>query len=86
MEIKGHSRAVAGEQFEVYVHVENRSATLIVAIWGKHFIEKRFDCPDPPCHEKVSLLLPKMSKGYTLSIRLRGEDPSRTKQIEVVVE
>jgi hypothetical protein len=72
MDVK-YSRPVAGTSFNIDVKIGNRWAQLNVYLDEYKLLERRFDCPDPPCHERITLELKSDSKGKQLIIR--GEDP-----------
>ncbi len=83
MEIK-HSPAIAGQPLNIDVRVGNRWANLFVFLDGEKLLHKRFDCPDPPCHESVTLQLRIDAREKTL--QLRGEDPDGVQNLEILVK
>ena len=83
MDIK-HSKPIAGQALNIDVKVGNRWAHLIVILDGEKLLEKRFDCPDPPCHERVIVQLEADAKGKQLL--LEGEDPDGPRRVKTMVE
>lgn len=83
MDIK-HSKPIAGQPLYIDIKVGNRWAHLIVILDGETLLEKRFDCPDPPCHERVSVQLSADAKGKDLL--LEGKDPNGPRRVKAIVE
>ena len=83
MDIK-HSKPIAGQPLNIDVKVGNRWAYLVVILDDEKLLHKRFDCPDPPCHERVVVQLNADAKGKHLV--LEGEDPDGPRTIKTIVE
>jgi len=79
-----YSKPIAGQPLEIEVKVGNRWAFLVVLLNGEKLFEKRFTCPDPPCHERVVIELKPDSKGKHLL--LEGNDPDGPRTWKSIVE
>jgi len=79
-----YSKPIAGQPLEIELKVGNRWAFLVVLLNGEKLFEKRFTCPDPPCHERVVVELKLDSKGKHLL--LEGNDPDGPRTWKSIVE
>jgi len=68
MRIALRSPPVAGQRLEISLTLENRWGSVIVKAADQTLYTRRFECPDPPCHQAFSVELPIGARGRELLV------------------
>jgi hypothetical protein len=61
----------AGRTLQINLILDQGSASLRVTIDQTLMVDRVFPCPDPPCHEALTVNLPPTTRGQTLTVEGR---------------
>ena len=78
-----HTDPVAGEPMRVMLKLGNTWGHIRIHTSGSVLIDRRFECPDPPCHQAFVVDIPASSRGQQLTID--GRDPAGPQTISATI-